>query len=174
MRAEKLASGFVGPDVTGPAEDEPEPLSMGTLADIFREGLTPTEAETFEEARSARNQKAPQHPRMTRSCAARGRRSSDPGLASDDRRARPSNGPTDRNCNHRYGTAIVPGGIGRPNQRWLPRLGVRGTVVGKYYPLSGSCGATTVILPECRHGPTLRGRTRACAGCMPAHRSPRS
>ena len=78
MRAVEFASGFAAPDVTETAEDEPEPLTLGTLGDIFWEGVTPVDAEALLEVRSARSQNVPQPLRTTRSRAAGGRRGSNP------------------------------------------------------------------------------------------------
>jgi len=44
MQAEEFASRFAAPDVSETAEDEPEPLTLGTLGDIFWKGVTPADA----------------------------------------------------------------------------------------------------------------------------------
>ena len=41
-QADEFAAGFVGPDLNGKAEAEPEPLTLGTLFDIYGEEVTPT------------------------------------------------------------------------------------------------------------------------------------
>ena len=40
--ADAFAAGFAGPDLNGKAEAEPEPLTLGTLFDIYAEEVTPT------------------------------------------------------------------------------------------------------------------------------------
>ena len=44
-QADEFAAGFAGPELNGKAEAEPEPLTLGTLFDIYREEVTPTKAE---------------------------------------------------------------------------------------------------------------------------------
>ncbi len=44
-QADKLAVGFVGPETRAKAEAEPEPLTLGTLFDIYGEEVTPTKSE---------------------------------------------------------------------------------------------------------------------------------
>ena len=41
-QADQFAAGFVGPDLNGKAEAEPEPLTLGGLFDIYGEEVTPT------------------------------------------------------------------------------------------------------------------------------------
>ncbi len=41
-QADEFAAGFVGPDLTGKQEAEPEPLKLGELFDIYSEEVTPT------------------------------------------------------------------------------------------------------------------------------------
>ena len=41
-QADEFAAGFVGPDLNGKAEAEPEPLKLETLFDIYGEEVTPT------------------------------------------------------------------------------------------------------------------------------------
>ncbi len=41
-QADELAAGFAGPDPHGEAQAEPEPLTLGTLFDIYGEEVTPT------------------------------------------------------------------------------------------------------------------------------------
>ena len=41
-QADEFAAGFVGPDLNGKAEAEPEPLTLGSLFDIYGEEVTPT------------------------------------------------------------------------------------------------------------------------------------
>ena len=41
-QADEFAAGFAGPDLNGKAEAEPEPLTLGTLFDIYGEEVTPT------------------------------------------------------------------------------------------------------------------------------------
>ncbi len=41
-QADEFAAGFAGPDLTGKAEAEPEPLTLETLFDIYGEEVTPT------------------------------------------------------------------------------------------------------------------------------------
>ena len=41
-QADEFAAGFVGPDLNGKAEAEPEPLTLGGLFDIYGEEVTPT------------------------------------------------------------------------------------------------------------------------------------
>ena len=54
-QADEFAAGFVGPDLNGKAEAEPEPLTLETLFDIYGEEVTPTKAErTREHDRSRR------------------------------------------------------------------------------------------------------------------------
>ena len=43
-RADEFAAGFAAPDLNGKAEAEPEPLTLGTLFDIYGEEVTPTKA----------------------------------------------------------------------------------------------------------------------------------
>ena len=43
-QADAFAAGFVGPDLNGKAEAEPEPLTLGKLFDIYGEEVTPTKA----------------------------------------------------------------------------------------------------------------------------------
>ena len=44
-QADEFAAGFVGPEIGGKAEAEPEPLTLGTLFDSYREEVTPTKGE---------------------------------------------------------------------------------------------------------------------------------
>ncbi len=41
-QADEFAAGFIGPELNGKAEAEPEPLTLGTLFDIYGEEVTPT------------------------------------------------------------------------------------------------------------------------------------
>ena len=41
-QADEFAAGFAGPELNGKAEAEPEPLTLGTLFDIYGEEVTPT------------------------------------------------------------------------------------------------------------------------------------
>ncbi len=41
-QADEFAAGFVGPDLNGKVEAEPEPLTLGTLFEIYGEEVTPT------------------------------------------------------------------------------------------------------------------------------------
>ncbi|MDE0074089.1 MAG: hypothetical protein OXR82_16140 [Gammaproteobacteria bacterium] len=41
-QADEFAAGFAAPDLNGKAEAEPEPLTPGTLLDIYDEEATPT------------------------------------------------------------------------------------------------------------------------------------
>ena len=41
-QADEFAAGFVGPDLNGKAEAEPEPLTLGKLFEIYGEEVTPT------------------------------------------------------------------------------------------------------------------------------------
>ena len=41
-QADEFAAGFVGPDLNGKADAEPEPLTLGGLFDIYGEEVTPT------------------------------------------------------------------------------------------------------------------------------------
>ena len=41
-QADEFAAGFVGPEIGGKAQAEPEPLTLGTLFDIYGEEVTPT------------------------------------------------------------------------------------------------------------------------------------
>ena len=43
--ADEFAADFVGPDLNGKADAEPEPLTLGTLFDIYGEEVTPAKAE---------------------------------------------------------------------------------------------------------------------------------
>ena len=43
--ADEFAADFVGPDLNGKADTEPEPLTLGTLFDIYGDEVTPTKAE---------------------------------------------------------------------------------------------------------------------------------
>ena len=43
--ADEFAASFVGPDLNGKADAEPEPLTLGTLFDIYGEEVTTTKAE---------------------------------------------------------------------------------------------------------------------------------
>ncbi len=43
--ADEFAAGFVDPEMYGKAEAEPEPLTLGTLFDIYGEEVTPTKSE---------------------------------------------------------------------------------------------------------------------------------
>ena len=45
MRAKRQAAGFVGPEIGGKAEAEPEPLTLEKLFDIYGEEVTPTKVE---------------------------------------------------------------------------------------------------------------------------------
>ena len=45
-QADEFAAGFVGPDLNGEAEAEPEPLTLDKLFEIYGEEVTPTKAET--------------------------------------------------------------------------------------------------------------------------------
>ena len=42
--ADEFAAGFVGPELNGKAQAEPEPLTLGTLFDIYGEEVTPTKS----------------------------------------------------------------------------------------------------------------------------------
>ena len=44
-QADEFAAGFAGPEMHGKAEAEPEPLTLGTLFDIYGEEVTPTKSE---------------------------------------------------------------------------------------------------------------------------------
>ena len=44
-QADEFAAGFVGPELNGRREAEPEPLTLGTLFDIYGEEVTPTKGE---------------------------------------------------------------------------------------------------------------------------------
>ena len=55
-QADEFAAGFVGPDLNGTAEAEPEPLALGALFDIYREEVTPTKG-----ARSRGHDRAATH-----------------------------------------------------------------------------------------------------------------
>ena len=44
-QADELAAGFAGPELNGKKNAEPEPLTLGTLFDIYGEEVTPTKAE---------------------------------------------------------------------------------------------------------------------------------
>ena len=44
-QADEFAAGFVGPEIGGKAEAEPEPLTLGTLFDSYGEEVTPTKGE---------------------------------------------------------------------------------------------------------------------------------
>ena len=44
-QADEFAAGFAGPEMHGKAEAEPEPLTLGTLFDIYGEEVTPTKGE---------------------------------------------------------------------------------------------------------------------------------
>ena len=44
-QADEVAAGFVGPEIGGKAEAEPEPLTLETLFDIYGEEVTPTKTE---------------------------------------------------------------------------------------------------------------------------------
>ena len=44
-QADEFAAGFVGPDLNGKQEAEPEPLTLGELFDIYGEEVTPTKGE---------------------------------------------------------------------------------------------------------------------------------
>ena len=44
-QADEFAAGFASPDLNGKAEAEPEPLTLGTLIEIYGEEVTPTKAE---------------------------------------------------------------------------------------------------------------------------------
>ena len=43
-QADEFAAGFTGPELNGQKEAEPEPLTLSTLFDIYREEVTPTKA----------------------------------------------------------------------------------------------------------------------------------
>jgi len=43
-QADEFAAGFASPDLNGNAEAEPEPLTLGTLFDIYGEEVTPTKS----------------------------------------------------------------------------------------------------------------------------------
>ena len=43
-QADEIAADFASPDLNGTTEAEPEPLTLGTLFDIYREEVTPTKA----------------------------------------------------------------------------------------------------------------------------------
>ena len=45
-QADEFAAGFVGPDLNGKADAEPEPLTLGLLFEIYGEEVTPSKAET--------------------------------------------------------------------------------------------------------------------------------
>ena len=45
-QADEFAAGFVGPDLNGKAEAEPEPLTLKTLFEMYGEEVTPTKAES--------------------------------------------------------------------------------------------------------------------------------
>ncbi len=45
-QADEFAAGFVGPELNGKAQAEPEPLTLGRLLEIYGEEVTPTKAET--------------------------------------------------------------------------------------------------------------------------------
>ena len=45
-QADEFAAGFVGPDLNGKAEAEPEPLTLEGLFDIYREEVTPRKGQT--------------------------------------------------------------------------------------------------------------------------------
>ena len=44
-QADEFAAGYAGPELNGRKEAEPEPLTLGTLFDIYGEEVTPTKAE---------------------------------------------------------------------------------------------------------------------------------
>ena len=44
-QADEFAAGFAGPDPNGKADAEPEPLTLGTLFDIYGDEVTPTKGE---------------------------------------------------------------------------------------------------------------------------------
>ena len=44
-QADEFAAGFIGPELNGKAEAEPEPLTLGTLFEIYGEEVTPTKGE---------------------------------------------------------------------------------------------------------------------------------
>ena len=48
-QADEFAAGFVGPGIGGKAEAEPEPLTLGTLFDIYCEEVTPTKGKRTRE-----------------------------------------------------------------------------------------------------------------------------
>ena len=48
-QADEFAAGFASPDLNGKAEAEPEPLTLGTLFDIYGEEVTPTKAKRTQE-----------------------------------------------------------------------------------------------------------------------------
>ena len=43
-QADEFAAGFAGPELNGKKDAEPEPLTLGTLFDIYGEEVTPTKA----------------------------------------------------------------------------------------------------------------------------------
>ena len=45
-QADEFAAGFAKPEPNGKKDTEPEPLTLGTLFDIYREEVTPTKAES--------------------------------------------------------------------------------------------------------------------------------
>ncbi|MDE0258335.1 MAG: hypothetical protein OXR82_08080, partial [Gammaproteobacteria bacterium] len=45
-QADEFAAGFAAPDLNGKAEAEPEPLTLGTLFDIYGEEVTPSKGRT--------------------------------------------------------------------------------------------------------------------------------
>ena len=45
-QADEFAAGFAGPELNGKKNAEPEPLTLGTLFDIYGEEVTPTKGET--------------------------------------------------------------------------------------------------------------------------------
>ncbi len=48
-QADEFAAGFVGPDLNSKAEAEPEPLTLGSLFDIYGEEVTPTKGKRTRE-----------------------------------------------------------------------------------------------------------------------------
>ena len=44
-QADEFAAGFIEPEIVGKAEAQPEPLTLGTLFDIYGEEVTPTKAQ---------------------------------------------------------------------------------------------------------------------------------
>ena len=58
-QADEFAAGFAGPELNGKKNAEPEPLTLGTLFDIYGEEVTPTKAEQTRPARQDRDEDVP-------------------------------------------------------------------------------------------------------------------